>query len=213
MLKKLTILILLLLSCAQPALAKKFREPKNKFGMAKTTLANAVFAIDSENITYTAPQALSGNILYYERIFFSSFSLGFQYGNSLERTVQASSTSSSVTVAEKASYSAYDFKAYMGNHQLGGAKFYAVASQGTLAVSSNIKTRSTSGVITEETAEASVPLSFIGLGLDIFKTYTNVGFRLEAGQVEGQTSEISSSRQADYIYTGLYYNMGIFLLF
>ena len=213
MLKKLITLILVLLAFTQPVLAKKYREPKNKFGIVKTTLANAVFAINSENINYTAPKALSGNVLYYERIFFSSFSFGLQYSPGLERIIQTSSTSSSATVFEKAGYSAYDFKAFLGTHQLGGVKFYAIASQGNLAVESTIQTRSTSGVVTEETANTTVPLGFIGMGMDIFKTYTNVGFRIEAGQAEGQQSEISSSRQADYIYTGLYYNMGLFLLF
>ena len=213
MVKKLIILILLVAGLAQPALAKKYREPKNKFGMVKTTLANAVFAINSENISYTAPKALSGNVLYYERIFFSSFSFGMQYGPSFERIIQTSSTSSAVTVTEKAAYSAYDFKAFLGGHALGGVKFYAIASQANLAVTSTIQTRSTSGVVTEETAETTVPLTFTGIGMDIFKTYTSVGFRLEAGQVEGQSSEISTTRQADYIYTGLYYSMGLFLLF
>lgn len=207
------VLSLVLFSPTQVAFAKKIKAPKNKFGVTKTSFAGSTFAIASDSLTFAAAKPLVGNTIFYERIIFTHLSIGYHQAPELKRSIQRVSTDSMVTVLESASYNSYNLKFFISNHILGGFKLYAGYGQGNLNLTNSIYTRTATGTVTEETIETSIPLTQVNLGLDLFRTFSNVGLRIEAGQTTGNFSQTKGSQQLDSNFSGIHYNVGFFLLY
>ena len=182
-------------------------------GVVKTSYASSSFVIASDAITFGQNKPLAGNTFFYERVFFTYLSLGYHTAPKLKRNIQIASSSSTVTVQEEASYSGYNMKLFLSPHAYGGFKLFANASSGNLKLSNSIHTRSSSGAVTESVTSGVVPMTHLGLGLDMFRSLHYVGFRLEGGQSKGDFSELTSERQLDSKFSGVYYNAGFYLLF
>jgi|SRR3989339_727276 len=207
------ILVILMLVWAGELFAIPYFEVNNKFGVAKLYNPSANFSIQSTDITTSAPGPITGTGFFYERLFFSQFAVGYQYFNNLERNVTATEVGSVISIHDVGVYSALDFKAYLSNHKTGGFKFYLGAGQGTFAVSTEVTTRTTSGGITNNTIEAKIPLTYTSFGMDWFRMYSNIGFRLEGAQVESTYQEYITDYGVQYSYTGMSYLFSFFLLF
>ena len=210
--KSLFILLLFLFASAS-VYAKKPVIPNSKFGIAKTSYASSSFLIESDAISFGQNKPLSGNTYFYERIFFDYLALGYHSAPKLKRSIQVFSTNSTVTVQEEASYSGYAMKLFLSPHAYGGFKLYANAASGNLNLTNSIHTRSSSGVVTETVTSGVIPMTHMGLGLDMFRSQSYVGFRLEGGVSKADFAEVTSERQLDSKFSGAYYRAGFYLLF
>ena len=193
--------------------APKSTTKSNKFGASRFVFSDAVYTIRSDNVEYSAAEPLTGIVLFYEHIFGDFFSIGLHYGSNMSRNIEEAAAGTVVNIQELANYLAYDLKAFFSSHKSGGIKFYLGGGQGSLNISSNVSTRNSTGVSTEEDTNTSVPVTYGSIGVDAFSRRSSAGFRFEVGSVSAEKTETVSGTQAVYDFTGYTYSLAIFYRF
>lgn len=191
--------------------------PGNKFGANYNVITAASYTLTSKTDSRqsdTGSENVIGAVLLYENVLSSKFAWGLKYGYQLTRNMDLTVGSNDLSVEETTSYWLIDVKAYQKDHISGGLKPFLGVGFGNMTVTSTITENSSSSTETETTdTSAIIPITTISGGIDYFMDAG--GFRLEAGFITGEKSDLEShdDYKANYKLAGSYGNIGVFWLF
>lgn len=189
----LLLLVFSLWSIPQLAAQEKAKELKNKMGATYLNHSGGTYTLGEKTSGNqdSASDSMVGTTFFYERIFYSRFSMGFAYSPLLEKSLDMKVGTNIINVIEKTTYSVFDFKAFFREHTRPGFKPFLGVGFGTYSVASAMLITDSANVTTEDATTASIPVTMLNLGFDY--TMTNTGIRMEMNQVTGTRRDLESS--------------------
>ena len=194
--KKIGFLLILLafFSVESVFAQEKVKENKNKMGATYYNHSGGTYTLTEKATGSGASTSdnMVGTTFFYERIFYSRFSIGLAYSPLLEKTLEMNVGTNSIDAIEKTNYTAFDFKAFFKEHTRPGLKPFLGVGFGTYTVATTMDVTAASATTSsEDTTGVSIPVTLLNAGFDY--AMMNSGIRFEMNQVTGSRKDIESS--------------------
>lgn len=209
------LLLMLLLMLWGSAASAQVRRAQStvKMGLSRTLLSGATYTLEetSSGTTASNSDAMQGNQLFFEYVFFGRIGLELSTGlTEMVRNYDLESGGTTISsVEESARTSLLGLNLYFSDHGAPGLKFFFGLGTGIVSVSQKF----TGGTLGSQSASHSVPVNVLRLGMDWIRD--KAGFRAQVATQTGESAdaETLTGYKQTVDYTGTVAGIGVFAFF